>query len=65
MKEFFRELMGHLGAAFKFMGLAIIVFILIFLPIGAAVVGSTAWALLLLITGPFTIALVLTVADYI
>jgi hypothetical protein len=47
------------------MGLGIIVFALVFLPIGAAVVGSTAWALLLLITGPFSIALILTVADYI
>lgn len=65
MKEFFRELVGHLGTAFKYMGLGIIVFALIFLPIGAAVVGSTAWALLLFITGPFSIALVLTVAEYI
>lgn len=65
MREFFRELVGHLGTAFKYMGLAIIVFALIFLPIGAAVTGSTAWALLLLLTGPFSIALILTVADYI
>lgn len=65
MKEFFKDLVGHLGTAFKYTGLAIIVFVLVFLPIGAAVVGSTAWALLLLITGPFSIALVLTVADYI
>lgn len=65
MREFFGELIGHLGTAFKYTGLAIVVFALIFLPIGAAVTGSTAWALLLLLTGPFSIALILTVADYI
>jgi hypothetical protein len=65
MREFFRDLVGHLGTAFKYTGLAIIVFALVFLPIAAAIVGSTAWALLLFITGPFSIALVLTVAEYI
>ena len=65
MREFFERLVGYLGVVFKYMALAIIVFVFVFLPIGAAMVGSIAWVLLLLITGPFAIALVLTVIDYI